>query len=121
MYQLIIADDEEIIRTGLRDANDWRSCGVEVAEYMQMNPAYLSRYFKENTGMNFVDYCRRIRMKRARELLQNTSLKVYEIASRLGYQNAQAFGTAFKECEGVSPFAYRSGRSDAPREDGDKA
>lgn len=50
-----------------------------------MNPAYLSRYFKENTGMNFVDYCRRIRMKRARELLQNTSLKVYEIASRLGY------------------------------------
>lgn len=94
---------------------------MEVAEYMQMNPAYLSRYFKENTGMNFVDYCRRIRMKRARELLQNTSLKVYEIASRLGYQNAQAFGTAFKECEGVSPFAYRSGRSDAPREDGEKA
>ena len=94
---------------------------MEVAEYMQMNPAYLSRYFKENTGMNFVDYCRRIRMKRAKELLAHTNLKVYEIASRLGYQNAQAFGTAFKECEGVSPFAYRSGRADAPREDGDKS
>lgn len=88
---------------------------MEVAEYMQMNPAYLSRYFKENTGMNFGEYCRGIRMKRAKELLQNTSLKVYEIAGRLGYQNAQAFGTAFKECEGVSPFAYRSGRHETAR------
>lgn len=83
---------------------------VDVAEYMQMNPAYLSRYFKENTGVNFVDYYRSLRMKRARELLENSNLKIYEIASRLGYQNAQAFGTAFKEVEGISPAAYRTGR-----------
>lgn len=82
---------------------------MEVAEYMQMNPAYLSRYFKENTGVNFVDYCRSLRMKRARELLENTNLKIYEIASRLGYRNAQAFGTAFKELEGITPAAYRTG------------
>ncbi len=82
---------------------------MEVAEHMQMNPAYLLHYFKENTGVNFVDYCRSLRMKRARELLENTNLKIYEIASRPGYQNAQAFGTAFKELEGITPAAYRTG------------
>lgn len=94
---------------------------MEVAEYMQMNPAYLSRYFKENTGENFMDYCRRIRMGRAKQLLLNTNLKIYEIAGRLGYQNAQAFGTAFRELEGVSPVAFRSGRYDGAKKDADKS
>lgn len=104
------------IKQYIKDHIESKVTLVEVAEYMQMNPAYLSRYFKENVGMNFMDYCRRIRMHRAKMLLQNTNLKVYEIAGRLGYQNAQAFGTAFKEYEGVSPFAYRSGRSENVRD-----
>ncbi|MBQ8654190.1 MAG: response regulator [Clostridia bacterium] len=98
------------IKQYIRDHIESRVTLMEVAEHMQMNPAYLSRYFKEKTGVNFADYCRKIRMERAKKLLQTTSLKVYEIASRLGYQNAQNFATAFRESEGISPFAYRSGR-----------
>jgi YesN/AraC family two-component response regulator len=86
-----------------------------VAEYMQMNPAYLSRYFKEKTGQNFVDYHRQLRMERAKELLRGTSLKVYEIADQIGYVNAQHFVTAFREYEGITPFAYRQGTEEKGR------
>ena len=39
----------------------------QVAEYMQMHPAYLSRYFRDKTGENFVDVHRKMRMERAKE------------------------------------------------------
>ncbi|MBQ8161229.1 MAG: response regulator [Clostridia bacterium] len=81
-----------------------------MAEDMQMHPAYLSRYFKEKTGMNFHLFHRRVRMERAKELLRDTQLKVYEIAERVGYQNPQHFAVAFREETGMSPGEYRMGK-----------
>ena len=80
---------------------------LRAADHMQMNPAYLSRYFKEKTGENFVDYCKAAKLEKARRLLRETNMKIYEIASELGYANAQHFGTVFRENEGMTPLEYR--------------
>lgn len=87
----------------------------KTAEHMQMNPAYLSRYFKEKTGENFVDYCKAVKLEKARQLLRETNMKIYEIANTLGYTNAQHFSTIFREIEGLTPLEYRQGKSGARR------
>ena len=82
---------------------------LKAADHMQMNPAYLSRYFKEKTGENFVDYCKAVKLEKARRLLRETNMKIYEIAYELGYSNAQHFSTVFRENEGMTPLEYRQG------------
>ena len=84
---------------------------MDVAEYMQMNPAYLSRYFKEKTQETFLEYDKRIKMERAMELLWTTNMKTYEIANQLGYKSPQHFSRIFKEYNGYTPMEYRQRRN----------
>lgn len=80
---------------------------MDVAEYMQMNPTYLSRYFKEKTHETFMEYDKRLKMERAEYLLTTTSMKTYEIAEKLGYKSVQHFSRIFKESSGMTPIEYR--------------
>lgn len=99
----------ERIRRYVTEHLEEKSSLSSVASYMQMSPSYLSRYYKEKTGENFVDFSRSVRMERAKAYLRETNLKIYEIALRLGYQNAQHFAVAFKEYTGCTPVQYRTG------------
>ncbi len=85
---------------------------IEVAEYMQMNPAYLSRYFKEKSNMTFGEYDKQLKMGRAQELLLTTNMKTYEIANQLGYKSVQHFSRIFKEFSGMTPMEYRQRRKE---------
>lgn len=80
---------------------------IDVAEYMQMNPAYLSRYFKEKTQETFVEYDKKLKMERAEYLLQTTHMKTYEIAYQLGYKSVQHFSRIFKDYTGTTPMEYK--------------
>lgn len=80
---------------------------IDVAEYMQMNPAYLSRYFKEKTHETFMEYDKKLKMERAKELLRTTNMKSYEIADQLGYKSVQHFSRIFKEYMDMTPMEYR--------------
>lgn len=80
---------------------------MDVAEYMQMNPTYLSRYFKEKTHETFVEYDKKLKIERAGDLLTTTSMKTYEIAEKLGYKSVQHFSRIFKESTGMTPIEYR--------------
>lgn len=83
----------------------------EVAEHVNLNPSYLSRIFKEETGIQFVEYVRNVKMELAKELLKNSSKKIYEICEELGYQNVQYFSTIFKTATGMTPLEFKkSGR-----------
>lgn len=79
-----------------------------VAESFRMNENYFSTYFKQNTGVSFMDYLQQLRIDRAIDLIQQGKLKVTEIAQAVGYSNDQTFRRAFKRVIGVSPSAYRN-------------
>lgn len=85
-----------------------------LAESVHLNPIYLSQLFKAETGENVSDYITQSRMKRAKQLLQETSLKVYDIARLVGYQSAKHFMIVFKKEVGLTPGSYRdlAGRED---------
>lgn len=79
----------------------------DVAEHVNLNPSYLSRLFKEETGIPFVEYVRNTKMDLAKEYLRNTNKKIYEICEELGYQNVQYFTSVFKNVVGMTPVEYK--------------
>ena len=73
-----------------------------------MNPSYLSRLFKSVSGVPFSKYIIDVRMKKARSLLENSPLKVSDIAFHVGYNNPSHFINSFRKTYGVTPEEYRS-------------
>ncbi len=80
----------------------------DAADQVELNPSYFSNLFKLETGMNFTDYLCDIRMKKAKELLKDPKIKVYEIGNMVGYEDAVSFGRVFKKKIGMSPKEYRN-------------
>ncbi len=78
----------------------------EVADAVFLSPAYFSRFFKQKTGMNFIDYLTRVRMQKAAELLA-TNIRISDISKKLGYQSRNRFFINFKQFSGYSPTEYR--------------
>ncbi|OUM87265.1 MAG: hypothetical protein BAA01_12185 [Bacillus thermozeamaize] len=79
----------------------------EVAAHLHMNPSYFSRMFKKETGETFTDFVIRMKMQRARELLDTTNYSVGMICDMLGYDNQSYFIKTFKSAVGVTPMEYR--------------
>ncbi len=78
-----------------------------IADQVHLNPQYLSVLFKSETGQNFSDYVTNCRMKKAKQLLIETNLKIYEIAALSGYVSAKHFMAVFKDVVGKTPSQYR--------------
>lgn len=78
----------------------------EVAALFNFNPSYLSRLFSQYTGEGFVEYITRERIVTAKEMLATGQGKVYEVAAKLGFENAFYFSKVFKKVEGISPREY---------------
>lgn len=81
-----------------------------LASEVFMNPDYLSKLFKKNTGSSLMDYVTKVRIERAKELLERTVLPISEIAIETGYSNTAYFTKMFKKyTNGVTPREYRKG------------
>lgn len=72
-----------------------------------MNPYYFSSFFKKHTKQNFKQYVTEVRMRHAADMLSLTDLMVYEIAEKVGYNNARHFSDMFKKRYGRLPMDYR--------------
>ncbi|HEY8500804.1 MAG TPA: AraC family transcriptional regulator, partial [Clostridia bacterium] len=68
---------------------------------------YFSRLFKEVTGINFTDYIQNIRINEACNLLQNTDMKIIDIAYEVGFKDIKFFYEVFKKLTGETPGAFR--------------
>lgn len=71
------------------------------------NPSYLSRKFKSTYGIGINEYLTEVRIKRAKEILEATDIKIYEIAKMVGYQDEKYFSRVFSLKTGKSPIIWR--------------
>lgn len=78
-----------------------------LAALYYVNSSYLSRVFKEKTGMTFSGCLFEIRMKEAEHLILHTDLKAYEIAERVGISDPHYFSACFKKHTGMSVSEYK--------------
>ncbi|WP_256873809.1 response regulator [Paenibacillus kribbensis] len=80
-----------------------------LASRLQVSAVYLSRVLKKELNDSFVTLVTRARIRKAVQLLDSTTLSIYDIAERTGYDSQHYFSTAFKKTMGVSPVQYRKG------------
>lgn len=78
-----------------------------LAGVVHVTPNYLSRIFKETVGENFKEWLTRYRIEKSKELLLDSSLKMYEIAVMVGFSDYKHFSATFKKLTGCSAKEYR--------------
>jgi YesN/AraC family two-component response regulator len=80
---------------------------ADAAEAMHISPGYLTRLLKNKTGRGFNEWLHTIRINKAKELLEKTDLKFYEIAEKVGYSSYKIFSEHFGKIAGCSAREYR--------------
>ena len=78
-----------------------------LAEEVFLTPTYLSTLFHNETGSTIGQTITEVRMEMAKRMLRDPQYKLYEVASLVGYNDANYFAKTFKKKTGVSPSEYR--------------
>ncbi len=79
----------------------------DVSRVVNISPYYFSKVFKEESGLNFIEYLTNIRIDKAKELLETTNLSIKEICVSCGYTDPNYFSRSFKKNVGVTPTEYK--------------
>lgn len=79
----------------------------EVAEHLNLNSSYFSRLFSQKLGETFTEFVTRMKMERAKELLDQTNHSIGTICVMLGYESQGYFIKRFKACFGMTPVEYK--------------
>jgi len=79
----------------------------EVASTLNVTPQYLSKVFKEDTGITFKEYLTELRIEMSKTLLRNGELSIKDICYKVGYNDTSYFIRAFKKFEGLTPKDYQ--------------
>ncbi|TCN01111.1 two-component system response regulator YesN [Paenibacillus sp. BK033] len=79
----------------------------QLADKFHLSAGHLSVLFKKETGQTISDFVKNLRMKKAKEMLQDPTIKIYEVAERIGFQTPAYFTYQFKKNEGCTPQEYR--------------
>ncbi len=82
----------------------------DIARDVHANRSYLSRLYKEKTGMNLFDRILQKRIEAAKDFLLHTDMKTYEISDAVGFEDAGYFSKVFKKQTGVSPKEFKHGK-----------
>lgn len=79
----------------------------DVANHLHLNASYFSRMFKKETGESFIEFVTRIKMEKAKDMLNHTIKPVEQIALDVGFDNKSYFFRTFKKQFGVTPSEYK--------------
>lgn len=106
-YQMI--DDKLVYRIGKYVVVhvDEKLSLEKVAEGVFLNSSYISSIFKKITGMNFTDFVAEVKVDRAKILLRDSGVKIYDVAATVGYTNVEYFTKTFKRKTGMAPVEYQ--------------
>lgn len=89
----------------------------QIAHNMYLSPVYISKIFKEETGESPINYLIKIRLEKAKDILQyGQGGSIKAIATKVGYDDVYHFSKLFKKYFGVSPQNYRKSLNDGYQE-----
>lgn len=80
----------------------------KIAEHVYLTPTYLCHLYKKTTGKTLNQFILEVKMNKAKRLITDTTLKISEIAERIGYTNHNYFTKAFTKYFGVNPSTFRN-------------
>ena len=82
----------------------------DISEKLEVTSSYLSKLLKKETGVSFIDYLTNMRIKKAMYIMEDPTIKIYDVAELVGYSNQHYFCRAFKRVVGFSPTEYKRGK-----------
>jgi two-component system, response regulator YesN len=80
---------------------------TDISKEIFLSYNYISIIFKREIGESFTDYLAKYRLEKAKQMLKESNLKVYQISNMVGYNNISHFCSIFKSFYGVSPSEFR--------------
>lgn len=121
LKEILIVYYEQMLRSKRKDKNDIVSrirsyidenyqtiTSVEqIAAILFISCGYAKNMFKKHTGQTIYDYLVETRISRAKKLLSNSSIKVYEVSELVGYMSKAHFTEVFKKKTGMTPKEYQ--------------
>lgn len=105
-YRLVQTIVEEVDKC-IRNQNDERLALFELSKKLGYSEFYISRKFREISGMHFRDYLRYRTLAFSLKEVRDTTKSLMEIALEYGFSSHEAFSRSFKEAYGVTPSEYR--------------
>ncbi|NLM75161.1 MAG: response regulator [Clostridiaceae bacterium] len=99
---IIAAADEYMLKNYAKDITL-----EDIARVVNLSPYYFSRFYKEQSGVNFIDRLTAIRIEKAKEYFQNTDLSLKEVSGLVGYQDPNYFSKLFKKTTGYTVTEYK--------------
>ncbi len=82
-------------------------CLNTIADTFNISPVYLSKFFKEQSGIKFIDYLNTCRLEKGKELMDNPGRSIHDISEKIGYLSSNTFIRVFKKYYGITPGEYR--------------
>lgn len=79
----------------------------ETADQVNLSPNYFSNLFKQEEGATFIEYVTRVRLQKAKELLEENSYSLKEISALVGYNDPNYFSRVFKKHYSKSPKQFQ--------------
>ncbi len=79
-----------------------------LSNHVNYNSSYISRLFKQTTGLSLFDYINQCRINKAKEYLIHSDLTINLIAKKTGFDTPQYFSIVFRKATGMTPKEYRS-------------
>ena len=101
-YSALVAQAMDYVEQNYAGDISLENCAQETGS----SYTYLSRAFKQETGMRFVEYLNQCRLKKAKSLLLRNELSMKEIVEKVGFRNYNYFFKVFKESEGITPSEF---------------
>ncbi len=80
---------------------------LDLARHIDMSHSWLTKRFNQECGCSVPQYMLNVRMERAKEMLEKTNMRVFEVSDAIGFDNARYFVSVFKKAVGLTPSAYR--------------
>ncbi len=110
LYERVDIPGEETVQKTIRYIRnhiDQEILVTEIAEYVSLNPVYLTRAFKKATGYSLKRFIENEKIEAAKNLLATTDLSISVISGHVGYANYSNFTRSFKLLTGLTPSEYR--------------
>lgn len=108
--QAALNKDEAVIQQCLHFLSQQYASPItlnQLAQEVHLSASHLSRIFKSQLGITFVDALTKIRIEQAKGLLENKELSIQFISDRIGFSSPDYFSSTFRKLEGISPSQFR--------------
>lgn len=97
----------DVVKKYVRDELHQNVSLKKISDTLHFNCAYLGQKFKNEEKISFNEYLLQQRMEKAKQLLEQTDMRIYEVANHVGYTEIDWFYKKFKEYTGTSANEYR--------------